>query len=452
MAQAPEVHTKTGGDLHKHQDLVNEIIDGLKASNEAAIAAAVDAATAPLNQKIDGLQTQIAAQAEQYNPLLAAAEITKQRLDHYDASVKTGEKFAGAALTAGMPDGEAHWERLTDIGSIFLETFKAYNSQGQSIDRAKFKADSSGETNAAGGGLIPPEWWPDVMRVEIEASIPMKRFQRVNMTRRKVSFPVESAVPTMYWTAAENTGPASASNYVLAASNAELAAKTMMAVLKASEEVVEDSIVPFQGFLAKIFLQAAGLEHNKQAFVGTGSPFTGLATLSGVGDVSQGGTSTSGATAAKDVKLPDITALMAKIPSPLIWGGEFYCNPQAFQNCITMTDDNGRREYVAGFAHNIQSQPLSQVPNTLTTAPALLMGRPVYFTDVLPANPTPGQPWLIYGSPEYAFFGDLKAITIDWDKSIYFLLGALAMRLTQRCVPGFYPVPSAFARLSTAAS
>ena len=77
----------------------------------------------------------------------------------------------------------------------------------------------------------------------------------------------------------------------------------------------------------------------------------------------------------------------------------------------------------------------------------MLLGRPCYLTDVMPASGS-GEVFAIYGDFSKFAFGDRKQLTIDWSDQVYYEYGNLALRVRERIALKVI-IGDAFAKIST---
>lgn len=433
-----DVHSngsKGGGqDLHDGLDKTAEILDVVNSIKTDV--ASFMAADGPAMKQIADAKESLLGQIASFE---TAAKAEWEKLRIADRRLRPGDKFIAATET------EERYDSLVGLGDTMAAAQNVFHDRTGRVDREMFKADQGGDTNQGGGALVPTHWYPGLIRVPEEISYARKLFQRVVMAGRKVSFPVESAAPLIYWPG-EGSAPSTSTTLAFTASNPELVAKTAMAVSKITGELEDDSVIPLRPVLGNIWLRAMAHEENRVAFwgdAGGGDPFNGIGKTSGIANEDW--------SVAAGLTVDDIINGMGKLGGHSALRGAFICNKDFFFTQVMRVKEANQSVFIHNHAGlNIQSQPLSQVPDPLNGAFGLLMGRPIFLTDTLQAGTSNGHISMIYGDFEYAFMGDRRAIAVDFSEHVHFLAGATAMRLSQRI--GFlYPIATQFCKFSRVA-
>jgi len=229
-----------------------------------------------------------------------------------------------------------------------------------------------------GGFLIPEQLRSELLRVSLETSIVRPRARVIPMETLRVPFPAIDATSNVssvyggivgYWTeegAALNASQASFGRVVLDA-------KKLTAYTEVPNELISDSIGSFQAFIDEIFPEALGF-YEDYAFLrgtGVGEP---LGVLNGSGIVSV--TRAGGGNAVDYLDIVNMYARM--LPSSLsraVWVASIDTFPSLAQ--MTVTGATMPLWLTGGQA--IEGPPMS------------ILGRPVFFTEKVPAAGTAGD-------------------------------------------------------------
>lgn len=272
----------------------------------------------------------------------------------------------------------------------------------QSISNRKALAESTGAT---GGFLVPAEFRARLMALMATQSIIQPRATVQRMNRRTLTIPVlnqEGAVSESaswfggirgYW----KDEAAQFTETTPAFKDFTLTAHKHTALTYSSEEMLADSAVALEDYLLgdKGF---TGYFAWKMDYVffrgdGVGKP-EGILESNCL--ISTGGaTGNTSRAALNDITYEDLAAMLQRaLPTAnLIW----VASQSTMAELLTMNGPSGNPSYLWGNA-------TSGIPNTL-------LGRPIYFTDKLPALGSTGDILLV--DPSYYIIGDRQALTID---------------------------------------
>lgn len=242
-----------------------------------------------------------------------------------------------------------------------------------------YRADMSEGTNSAGGFLVPDPVENVLITIAEENGV-ARRFCSVHtMTSDTLSIPVRTAGLTTYWPA-ENTAITESD---LTLGNVSLVANKLATLTSISAELAEDAVVDVANELAVNIGIAFATEEDTQAFLGTGSPFTGLDASLSAGNSEY--TAAAGNISWATLDLADFEATAALLPRFPGAMPRWYIHSAGYFNAmVRLMNANG-------------GTPGSEIASGY--APTFL-GYPVTFTQVLPS--APGV------STTVAFFGDLR--------------------------------------------
>jgi len=385
---------------------------------------------------------ELGAVAGQYDEMKDTVERLQARCDELDKQLPQG----GKVFSAETPTKTS---TLREFGGYITEGWrlKQYGRTSASFaGQTRASANNHGDSDGAGGVLVPEITYDKVMRIVEEASIARRICQVIPMTSNTMVLPTRTSGPTVGWLANQTNDTGTKTGVTF--ENPSLTSKTLMAIDEISAELDEDSIVALEPFFAQIFAEAVGKEENKQTFVGNtsgGDPFDGVASPneSGVGEADD--LTTTGTGAFSDVTYNDLLNLQYAVDPNLINKGSFVMNSEAFKEVIGLKDSQGRPIFATGYSHfGLNQDPADPQSGQAT----MLLGRPCYLTDVMPTSGA-DTVFAIYGDFSKFAFGDRKQLTIDWSDQVYYEYGNLALRVRERIALKVI-IATAFSRIKTA--
>lgn len=284
----------------------------------------------------------------------------------------------------------------------------------QSVKENKALAENTGAT---GGFLVPQEFQARILALMATESIVRPRAQIIRMNRRTVGIPVLNQQGTVAGGASWFGGIVTyykdeASS--LTASNPTwrevlLTAHKLTGLTYASNELLADSAVALEDFLMGEMgfpgAMAHRCDYDYMQGDGVGKP---------QGVINADATITHTRAAATDVQYEDLTAMMGKMlpTANTIW----VANQSVLTTLLNMNGPSGNPSYLWGNA-------VSGIPNTL-------LGRPIIFTDKVPALGSTGDIGLY--DFNYYLIGDRQAITADMSVDNKFELDQMTWRATLR--------------------
>ena len=384
------------------------------------------------------LETKTAAVDELQGSL---AKLTA-RCDKLDKELPKGEKIYRAEGPKSRDDA------INGFGRCITEAWRLRRNGRISPEFAEFARIGSDATKAQqegtqdlGGVTVPLVTYNQIARIIGEASIIRRIATIIPMTTNIMTMPTRTSGPSVSWPG-ELVAPTHSSVIM---GTPQLTSKTMLAITEVSNELDEDSVVALEPFFATLFAEAAAQEENKQAFYST-TPFTGVSQTGGIGAAL---VTASPGNLWSDITHADLVKLMFSIDSKLVHKGTFIMHATAFQQIVSLKDTQNRPIYATSWG----ALPSAiQVPDQQAAAATVLMGRPCYLTDVMPASSGPqnSQVFAIYGDFSKFAFGDRKSLTVDWSSDIFYETNSLALRVRERIA--LKPlIASAFGSLKTKA-
>jgi HK97 family phage major capsid protein len=309
-----------------------------------------------------------------------------------------------------------HWIRC-------VGTRKTFDDTPDTVKRALTEG-----TDSQGGYLVPEVFVPELLRV-IELTGVMRPLVRtMPMATDTSNIPSLSSGMTVYWPA-ENQEITQADPVF---GTVQLLAKTMAALTSASMELEEDSQLALAALLVELFGEAIADEEDKQMLNSNAAPFTGVLYNSSVTQVTMG----SGDTAFTDLDFQDIADLMSNITTRAQQNARFFLHRTITTILRKVRDAN--HQY-------IWSPPTGNDPATI-------WGFPYSESDQMPHTTGTSTNFLCFGNPKYIILGDRRRITVARSGEVGFKSNETYWKVTERIAVQAPAIPTAFARLRTAAS
>jgi len=170
----------------------------------------------------------------------------------------------------------------SDYGKNFgdMKTFLLAIS-GKHPAKEGLKVVMSEGDNAQGGYLVPTEFNAEVIRLQYTASIIRGISRVLPMSTWKRTFPNQLTNVAIYWVTELGAKTTSKPTF----GRLTQTAKVMAAIIKSSDELLRDSAINLQTFLAELVSEAMGREEERVALVGNtgaGDPFMGVRYAVGV--------------------------------------------------------------------------------------------------------------------------------------------------------------------------
>ena len=261
------------------------------------------------------------------------------------------------------------------------------------ITESKELAENVGAT---GGFLVPQEFQARVLQIAEEQLILSPRAETIRMTRREVKIPSLDQTGTVtsgaswfggavaYWEAEGATMTESSPDF----RDTTLTAHNLTAFTRTTNQLLDDSAVSLQDFIMNLMPRVLAHKIETAFFQGDG-----VGKPQGI--ISAGATITVNRAGTNNVTYDDITSMLANMlpSSTAIW----VASQSVLSTLLTMNGPSGNPSYLWGSAER--------------GVPASLLGRPIFFSDKLPALGTAGDIMII--DPSYYLKGDRQATTLD---------------------------------------
>jgi len=305
----------------------------------------------------------------------------------------------------------------------------AIKGGGEHFKTAGFMAEG---TDADGGYLVPPDFYPGVMRIVEEYGL--IRAGSTVFPMKSDELPITTLTSGLVMSFVDEG--ASESGQKPQFGSANLVAKKMMGVVPVTNELLDDSGIDISNLLLQLFGEAIAEKEDTVGFTGDtggGDAFDGILNDSGVTTRTMG----SGDTDFTDVDADDLADLTPDITSGAAKGARFYLHRTVFNVVRKLKDSNGNYIYVP---------PGGDQPGTL-------WGYPYELSEVMPSisDSAVSTPLLAFGNLKHFYLGDRKKLTVAKSTHASFSEDKTLVRVTHR-VALSVGIGSAFAVLQTAGS
>jgi HK97 family phage major capsid protein len=262
----------------------------------------------------------------------------------------------GALSGSAMPKISADKEKIQKTFRFFhaiAENDRAELRQIMSSyepEYVKVLAPQVEGTNSAGGYLVPPEFYSDVLMLLNQYGFARKHCSLIQMRSNVLNVSTLTGKPTVQWTDENNTITASKGTF----GRLTLTAKKLAAIYPISNELLQDANIDVYNTILRIFVEVFTQEEDVQVFRGTGSPFTGILGTSGTTAVYLGGSSTSSKLAYSDIELDDLTNLVQSVSVAQQRGASIFMDQNTLTELLKKKDTNGR--YLWDLTHSDSPQ------------------------------------------------------------------------------------------------
>ena len=253
----------------------------------------------------------ITATREEFNTIIDKA---------LDRKIKSLPDRSAVTKIAGGGDAARHAGK--DQRAKILKTFRFFNAvanndhselraimQTYDPEYVRLLSPQVEGTNSAGGYLVPPEFYADVLFLLNEYGFARKYCAQIQMSSNVANVSTLTGKPSVAWIAENTTIPSSKGTFA----RLTLTANKLAAIYPISNELLADANVDVYTTILRIFVEVFGAEEDTQVFRGTGSPFTGILNTSGVVTTYLGGSSTSTKTHYTDITLDDLINLVQSV-------------------------------------------------------------------------------------------------------------------------------------------
>ena len=193
-------------------------------------------------------------------------------------------------------------------------------------------------TSSAGGYLVPPEFYADVIFLLNEFGFARKYCAQIQMRSNVLNVSTLTGKPSVAWTTENGSIPASKGTF----GRLTLTAQKLAAIYPITSELLSDANVDVYNTILRIFVEVFGQEEDTQVFRGTGLPFTGMLNTSGVLTTYLGGSSSSAKTKYTDITLDDLITLVQSIGPAQQRGASLFIEQNTLTDLLKKKDSQNR--------------------------------------------------------------------------------------------------------------
>lgn len=326
------------------------------------------------------------------------------------------------SLQTPIPHREAARERLE----------KAYGSSYAPWDQKAALAEGTGIT---GGYAAPPEYSSELLRLAIEETVLAGRARIFPMNSAEIHIPAldQTSVPgaigqsaytggmIAYWTAEAATRTETEPKF----KQVTLRANELSGYTLASRNILADNVVALEALLGDLIRETVGWYLDYGCLQGTGvTQPLGILNAPATVSVNRAG--------AGKFQLADAAkmmgALLPKSRRKAIW----IMAADAFPQLVQLVDASNRVVFLPNFVQNGPSS-YGRSQGSAQVAPddnMVLLGRPVFFTEKLPALGTKGDVMLV--DPTYYLIGQRTQLEVAASEHYKFINNQMTWRFVAR--------------------
>jgi len=355
---------------------------------------------------------------------------------------KATNKFAykGSAQELGQ-DGLNALESKQKTAKFFSAL---YNKDIGSL--AMFKALSEG-TNANGGFLVPEEFAAEVNRVVEDFGLIAKLARKFPMNTDTLNVPRLASSVTIYYPGEATAGTGSQPVF----ENVQLLSKTAVGITPMSNELLADANVSVVDLLTELFAEAIAGELDKQGLVGSGAPFTGVLSDTGVTIV----TAATGNSTFTLCSTPDNMRDLISNVKPWALQGAGFVMHRTIWAFLQKAKASTSGDYFGSAVNPVLSANANQ--DFPTAQAGTLWGYPVYLSDKMPSTTAISTKYVIFGNLKHIYVGMRQEMGVSVSSEgviggvSLFETNQSAVRVITRHAVAV-GLPTAFAVLKTSAS
>lgn len=321
--------------------------------------------------------------------LTAKFEAAKADFDNLDAQIKGLQATESVEDFESVPkadkkDGFLNFVRFGDVSNVKFE-------------------NSVSSTSSSAGVLIPTDLSGEIIKKLYENNV-MVNIADVMQISNPTDIAVSGTEPTAYW--ADEEGAYTDSSPTL--TKISLTPHKIIAMVKASDEILEDAAFDVAAYISERSGIAIGRECDAQFFGGDGAGKpTGVKSSASVGVTSS---------ATNSIAYSEIVNLFTSVTSPYRTNGKFVVSDAALRSIMLLQD--GASQFV------FQPSYTEGVPN-------MLLGKPMYTTANL-EDVAAGKIPVLFGDFSYYKIAIRKALTMQRLVELYAGNGQVGFRFTMR--------------------
>jgi HK97 family phage major capsid protein len=344
--------------------------------------------------------------------------------------VGMGEGLLQMALAADQRLGRPDVSKLESAGWVETQRFRTEGRK--EADGTVTKAALAEGSGITGGYIVPPQFSTKLMRLAIEDSIVRPYASVLPMTSRTMQ------VPSLDVTTAQTAGTPPALGGIYASwqpeaatinesepafRQTELTAWDLVMLCVASNQLLADNAVALDALLTQLFKQALAWFTDYAFFQGRGA-----GNSMPLGVLNAPATLQVTRAAAAHVRLADVATMLSKVYY-LNWDNVIWAaHPSVLPELIQMTDNSAGSG--AGRLVWLNPAPSGQDGPVMNKFSALFFGRPLFFTEKLPALGTNGCIGVF--DFEHYLIGDRMELQIDVSPHVRFTTNQMMWRIVAR--------------------
>lgn len=369
-------------------------------------------------------------------------------------------KAATAAVDAKMKELGMSGNKLSgNFGGKTAEEIKSMESKEKSAHfiKALFNKDMSTlsqfkslqeGSGSTGGVLVPEEFAAEVNRIVEDFGLVPKLARVYPMKYDSLNIPRLSASVSVSWTGEASAGTASQPTF----ESVQLIAKSLVGITPMSNELLADANISVVDLLTELFAEAIAGEMDNQGLAGTGNPFTGVLSDTGVTVVQP---ATGNSTFALCSTPDNARTLISNVKPWALQGAAFIMHRTVWAYMQTAKASTSGDYFIQAYNPVVTGANTTQgFPNAMA---GTLWGYPVYLSDKMPTTTAVSTKYVIFGNLKNLYVGNRQemAVAISQDATVgsdnLFAANMSAVRVVTRMAIAV-GLPKAFAVLKTSAS
>lgn len=372
----------------------------------------------------------------------AVAKAMKDVTEKSMTSKKFGSSYKGSA--AEMSDEAFSKLQAKEKAASFIKA--VFHKDMNSL--SMFKSMSEG-TGSAGGFVVPEEWAAEVNRVVEDFGLVPKMATKYPMRYDTMNIPRLSATVSVYYPGESSAGTAAQPTF----EQVVLIAKTLVGLTPMSNELLADANISVVNLLTELFAEAIAGMIDQQGLTGTGSPFVGILTDSGVTVVQP----TTGNSTFTLCSTPDNARTLISNVKPWSLQGAAFIMHRSVWALFQISKSSTSGNYFLSTFNPVMSGNTASVQGFPLAMAGTMWGYPVYLSDKMPTTTAVSTKYVIFGNLKHVYMGVRQELGVAISDSAtigsdnLFAQNMSAVRVITRHAVAV-GLPKAFAVLQTSAS
>jgi HK97 family phage major capsid protein len=302
----------------------------------------------------------------------------------------SNHKFAGSFGSKSAEEIEAMDKK--DKMASFIKAVYAKDMQSLGA----FKALSEG-TGSAGGFIVPEEFAAEVNRIIEDFGLVPKLCRKFPMKSDTLNVPRLSATVTVSYPGENTAGTGSQPTF----EQVVLSSKTLVGITPMSNELLADANVSVVDLLVELFAEAIAGQLDVQGLTGTGAPFTGILTDTGV-TVVQPANGTGNSTFALASTPDNMRDLITQVKPWALQGAAFIMH-RSIWAILQKAKASTSGDYFISTMNPVLSGVATQ--GFPTAMAGTMWGYPVYLSDKMPSSTAVSTKYVIFGNLKHLYMG-----------------------------------------------